>query len=85
MPGLADKIKLLMDWWPVVALLQRVAALPPGRAQAAAVVDLLRFLATKTEVEFDDHLAEKVQKVVETPAGGELVDYVVSITRPSGV
>ena len=85
MPGLADKLKLVMEWWPVIALVERVAALPPGRQQAAAVVDLLRFLATKTDVQFDDLLAEKIQKVVETQQGGELVDYVVSLARPSGV
>lgn len=85
MPGLADKIAMLLQYWPVVALLQRVAALPPGRQQAIAVVELCKFLATKTEVQFDDALAAKLQAVIETPAGGELVDYVVALIRSRGV
>lgn len=85
MPGLADKIKILMEWWPVVALLQQIAASPPGQKQAAAVTDLLRFLASKTDVEFDDVLAEKLKKVIETPAGGELVEYVATLVRSGRV
>ena len=79
MPTLADRLKTLVDWWPLIVLLQRVAVSPKGRGQAAAVTDALRFLAAKTEVEVDDRLVEHFAKVIATPEGGELVDYVVSL------
>lgn len=86
MPTLADRLKLLVDWFPLTLLLQRVAAAKPGRSQAVAVTDVLRFLATKTEIEVDDRLAELTQKMLSTNEGGELMDYVVTLfDRPSGV
>ncbi len=86
MPTLADRLKILVDWWPLVVLLQQVAVTPSGRPQAVAFADCLRFLASKTEVEVDDKLVEHVQKLIATPEGGELIDYVVSlVNRRSGV
>lgn len=86
MPNLTDRIKLLVDWWPLVLLLQRIAAAQPGQQQAAAVVDSLLFLASKTEIEVDDKLCDHLRKLIATKEGGELVDYVASLVgRPSGV
>ena len=36
MPTIADRLKILVDWWPLVVLLQQVAVSAPGRAQAEA-------------------------------------------------
>lgn len=84
--SLPDRIKQLVDWWPLVLLLQRVAGSKPGQPQAAAVVDALIFLASKTQVDVDDNLAEHLRKVIATKEGGELVEYVVSLfDRPSGL
>jgi hypothetical protein len=86
MPTLADRLKLLVDWFPVALLLQRVVAVPPGRSQAAAVMDVLRFLASKTEIDVDDRLAELTQKMLATNEGGELLDYAVTLfDRRGGV
>jgi hypothetical protein len=86
MPTLADRLKLLVDWFPVALLLQRIAGSAPGRSQVAAVMELVRFLASKTEIEVDDRLAELTGKMLETREGGELLDYVVTlVNRPSGV
>jgi hypothetical protein len=81
---LTDRLKILVDWWPLVVLLQQVAVSAPGRAQAAAFTDCLAFLASKTEVEIDDRLVEHVQKLIATPEGGELIDYVVSLVNRRG-
>ena len=67
MPTLADRVKILVDWWPLVVLLQQVAVCAPGRPQAEAFADCLRFLASKTEVDVDDRLVEHVQKLIATP------------------
>jgi hypothetical protein len=86
MANLTDRIKLLVDWWPLVLLLQRIAAAKPGQPQAAAVVESLLFLASKTEIEVDDKLCDHLRKLIATKEGGELVDYVASLVgRPSGV
>ena len=81
---LTDRLKILVDWWPLVVLLQQVAVSAPGRAQAAAFTACLEFLASKTEVEVDDRLVEHVQKLIATPEGGELIDYVVSLVNRRG-
>ena len=84
--SLPERIKTLVDWWPLVLLLQRVAAATPGQPQAAAVVDALVFLASKTEIDVDDRLADHLRKVIATKGGGELVEYVVSlVNRRSGL
>jgi hypothetical protein len=84
--SLADRLKLLVDWFPVALLLQRIAASEPGRSQAAAVMELVRFLASKTEIEMDDRLADMTTKLLATKEGGELLDYVVTlVNRPRGV
>lgn len=86
MPTLADRLKLLVDWFPVALLLQRVVASAPGRSQAAAVMDVLSFLASKTEIEVDDRLAELTQKMLSTAEGGELLDYATTLfDRRGGV
>jgi hypothetical protein len=84
MHSLADRVKILVDWWPLVVLLQQVAVCAPGRPQAEAFADCLRFLASKTEVDVDDRLVEHVQKLIATPEGGELIDYVVSLVNRRG-
>lgn len=84
MPGIADRLKLVVEWWPAVVLVQEIAGSRAGQSRAVAVSGLLRFLATKTEIEYDDRIAELVQKVVMTKEGGELIDYVASIiNRPA--
>jgi hypothetical protein len=84
MQTLADRVKILVDWWPLVVLLQQVAVTAPGRPQAEAFANCLRFLATKTEIDVDDRLVEHVQKLIATPQGGELIDYVVSLVNRRG-
>ena len=84
MPTLADRLRILVDWWPLVVLLQQVAVAAPGRPQAEAFTDCLRLLASKTEVDVDDRLVEHVQKLIATPEGGELIDYVVSLVNRRG-
>lgn len=84
MPTLAERLKTLVDWWPLVLLLQQVAMAPPGKSQAAAVLQVLRFLAGKTETEIDDRLADHIQRVIATPEGGELVEYVLTLASRRG-
>jgi hypothetical protein len=67
-----------------VLLLQQVAVAQPGKSQAAAVVQVLRFLASKTETDIDDKLADHIQRVIATPEGGELVEYVLDLMARRG-
>lgn len=84
MATLADRLKVLVDWWPLVVLVHQVASTAPGREQAEAVTDCLLFLASKTEIEADDELVERIQSLLATPEGGELIDYVVSLVNRRG-
>lgn len=83
--GLPEKIRAVIEWWPAVVILQEVLAAAPGREQAVAVGKLLAFAASRSDVTFDDELAAKLQAVIATKEGGELVDYVVSLARHTGV
>lgn len=86
MNTLSERLKTLVDWWPLILLVQQAAVAQHGREQATAVTQILRFLASKTEIEADDRLVEHFQKVFATPEGGELIDYVVAlVTRPDRV
>lgn len=79
--GLAEKIKMLIEWSPVFQLLTELAAAAPGRSRAAVVLRLMEFMARKTDTPTDDEVVRLVQNMLLTPEGGALVDYVAEKLR----
>lgn len=78
---LGERLKLLVEWSPVVALVQKFAAAPAGRDKAVAATKVLEFLATKTDIRVDDDLVRLTQNILLTPEGAALVDYLSVLIR----
>lgn len=79
MPTLGDKLRLLVDWAPALQLLSAISAANAPKDKAAAVLALIRFVATKTETPIDDELAERVEAVLLSPSGDALFSYIVRL------
>lgn len=74
-----QKIKLLADWAPVLPLLQAVATAASNQAKAVAMVEVLRWLATKTSTTTDDTALDHLEAMIKTPEGGKVVDFLVTL------
>lgn len=79
MPSIADKLKILVEWSPVVGLIQSVQSAQDQRAKTLAIVNVLEFLSSKTPVRFDDELLALIEAILLTPEGAALVDWVASL------
>ena len=74
--SLSEKIRLLIQWSPALALFAAITSAQPGRDRVTAVMALLQWAASQTEMKIDDQLILRTNKMLLTPEGGALVDYV---------
>ncbi len=79
--SIPDKIRLIVEWLPVLQMLPQIAAATPGRERALEVVRLVELLASKTTGTADDQLVNLIKGVLLTEQGGQLVDYVTDKVR----
>lgn len=73
-----ERLRLFMEWLPVIQMLPLIAAARPGRDRALEVIRLLELVATKTQPKVDDEVIALLKAVVLTDPGGKLVDYIAS-------
>lgn len=78
LPTIAQ-IKILAEWAPMLPLLQAVAMAPTNQGKAVAGVEVLRWLAAKTSNDVDDAALNHLRAVLQTPEGGRIVDFLVSL------
>lgn len=74
-----QKIRLLAEWAPLLPLVQAVAIAPTNQAKVVAGVDVLRWLATKTETPVDDAAIDHLKAMLSTPEGGKVIDFLVAL------
>jgi hypothetical protein len=74
--SLSEKIRLLIQWSPALALFTAITTAKPGRDRVTAVMALLQWVASQTDMTLDDQLVLRTSKMLLTPEGGDLVDYV---------
>ena len=77
--SITDKIRMLVQWAPAIALLSAVTAARPGRDRVTAVMALLQWAASQTNVKMDDQIVAMLTKTLLTSEGGALVDYLHSL------
>lgn len=73
-----DRLRLFMEWLPVIQMLPLIAAAKPGQSRALEVIRLLEMVAAKTQPKVDDEVIALLKAVVLTEPGGKLVDYIAS-------
>lgn len=74
-------LKVLLQWFPVIALLTQLGDAPAGAARAQAALNVLQFLAAKTQLRQDDELVRLLQQILLTDQGKQLVDYIAAEVR----
>lgn len=79
MATVADKVRMIVEWAPALSLLSEISAADTAKERAAGALKLMRFVATKTDTPVDDDLLERIEAVLNSPAGSELLDYVVRL------
>lgn len=89
MPQVATKIKLLLEWSPVLSYATRISDAKDDQEFVLAVTDLLAFLSAKSSVQFDDELVRHVGAIVRSEEGkaliewgGKLLDGIVAMEMP---
>ena len=74
-----EKIKQLVEWAPALSIVSEISGAQTTQGQIDGALKLMRFVASKTGTHIDDDLLERIQAVMESPAGRELVDYIVKL------
>lgn len=76
---LPAKIRLLVEWSPALQILPAIASATPGQPRALAVMRLIEFLASKSELKLDDKIAQLLKEILLTQPGTELADYIAGL------
>jgi hypothetical protein len=74
-------LKQLIEWFPMIALITHLGDAPRGVPRVQAAIQVLQFLAGKTEIRQDDEVLRLLQDVLLTDQGRRLVDYVADEIR----
>lgn len=74
--NLTQKLRLLVEWGPVLALASEVVSAEPGVARVQATLRVLDVVASKTQIREDDHLIELLRNVVNTEPGAAMIDWI---------
>lgn len=69
--------RLMTELAPLLGKLQALGAAKTPQEQAIALVDLARFGAGRTETKLDDEALDRVEAVLRTDAGKELMQWVL--------
>jgi hypothetical protein len=72
-----QKIKLLIEWAPLLGLLQQVAKVAGNQEKALALVAALRWLAEKTDTPNDDKALDHLEAILKTPEGAAIVNFLI--------
>jgi len=71
-------LKLLLEWFPLVALVTALGDSPRGVPRVLAALQIIRFIAGKTDIRQDDELVDLFEDILLTEQGRALVDYLSS-------
>jgi len=74
-----DKIKQLVEWAPALSLVSAISAAKTAKEKAEGALNLMQFVAAKTDTKIDDDLLERFEAVLLSPQGQELFDYIAAL------
>lgn len=74
-----DALKLLAQYAPLIGRAQAIAAAPTAYDKALAIVDSLKWAASKSErTTVDDEAVDHLQAVLKTPEGKAFFEWMVA-------
>jgi hypothetical protein len=79
MPSIAEKLRVLVEWSPLIGLVSGVTGASTPLDRALRIFAVLRWVADKTGTEIDDQLVDLLEDILRTPEGQALFDYVQAL------
>lgn len=70
-------VRLMSELAPLLGKLQALGKAETPHEQALAVIDLAKFGATRTDTTLDDEALDRIEAVLRTDAGKELMTWVL--------
>ena len=74
---LFDRLRLLVEWAPLLSQLQTIGLATDPHERAVAVVKALQWAAGKTGTEVDDEALEHLEAVLKTAEGRAAFEWAV--------
>lgn len=81
MATLAEKLRVLVDWAPLIGLASEISAATTPLDRALKISAALRWAATKTGTTVDDELVNLLEEVLKSPEGTALFNYLVQLVE----
>ena len=75
--NILEKLRLLAEWSPLLTYMQTLAAEDDIHAKAGIVAEALEWVATRTEIEWDDELASHVSDILVSEEGEAFVRWIL--------
>lgn len=72
-----EKLRLLAEWSPVLSFVQNLAREEDIHAKAIIVADACEWLASKSDIEWDDELVDLLADILRSDEGEKLVRWIV--------
>ena len=72
-----EKLKLLAEWSPLLTFAQQLAGEDDMHAKAVIVTEAMEWVASRTEVEWDDELASLLSDILVSEEGEALVRWIL--------
>jgi hypothetical protein len=79
MATLAEKLRVLVDWAPLIGLASEISAATTPWDRALKISAAWRWAATKTGTPVDDELVNLLEAVLKSPEGAALFGYLVNL------
>lgn len=76
MPSIAEKLRVLVEWSPLIGLVSDITGASTPLDRALKIFAVLRWGADKTGTEIDDQLVDLIEDILRTPEGQALFEYV---------
>jgi len=76
--NLFEKLKLLAEWSPLISYMQRFAEEDDIHSKAVIVTEAAEWIASRTDLEWDDELVEHVADILRSEEGEALIRWILS-------
>ena len=73
-----EKLRLLAEYAPMISFLQRFAEESDIHRKAVIVTEAAEWIASRTELEWDDELVEHLADILRSEEGESLVRWILS-------
>lgn len=79
MASVSEKIKVLLEWSPLIGLASDISAATTPLDRALKISAALKWAAQKTGTKADDDLVDLIEAVLKSEEGKALFDYLVAL------